>query len=601
MMARGTIAVAALALIAAALIAYAPALRGGFIWDDDSYVTANPHLRSAAGLRAIWLQPGATTQYYPLVHTAFWIEHRLWGLRPFGYHLINVLLHGVGAALLFLALRRLGVPGAWFAAAIWALHPVQVESAAWITERKNVLSGALYFGAALAWFARRERIERTGRGGRGLYALSFILFVGALLAKTVTASLPAALLLAAWWRRGRIDRREASSLLPFFAVGAAAGLFTAWIESDLLGARGAEWSLTLLQRTALAGRALFFYLGKLAWPARLSFIYPRVVPDGGAASLFPAAAALGIVVALLLLRRRIGRGAAAAALFFGGTLLPALGFFDVYPFRFSFTADHFQYLASAGPIVLFAAGCARLGRWVGGGERARTGAGVGAAARTAPLFAAALLLLLGGLAWRQAGAYRDLETLWRDTLEKNPGAWMAHVNLGEMLAARGDGAEAAVHFQEALRLDPENDKAHNNLGNLLAAAGRREEAIRHYREAIRIEPRSVSARSNLGLALLDEGRPEEAIEQFIEALRLRPGAPEPATNLGVALLRAGRPEEAERAFREALRARPNDAGAHYRLGVALAAMGRPAEAEAAFRESLRFDPNHPGARRALGE
>jgi len=121
-MKRGTIAVAALALVAAALIAYIPALRGGFIWDDDSYVTGNPHLRSAEGLRSIWLRPGATTQYYPLVHTAFWIEYRLWGLAPFGFHLMNALLHGAGAALLFLALRRLGVPGAWFAAALWALN-----------------------------------------------------------------------------------------------------------------------------------------------------------------------------------------------------------------------------------------------------------------------------------------------------------------------------------------------------------------------------------------------------------------------------------------------------------------------------------------------
>jgi len=587
-MARGTIAIAALALVAAALFAYIPALRGGFIWDDDSYVTGNPHLRSAEGLRSIWLRPGATTQYYPLVHSAFWIEYRLWGLEPFGFHLMNVLLHGAGAALLFFVLRRLGAPGAWFAAALWALHPVQVESVAWITERKNVLSGALYFGAALAWIVRRERIERGGPG-RGLYALAFTLFLGALLAKTVTATLPAALLLAGWWARGRIDRREAASLLPFFAAGIAAGLFTAWIESDLLGARGAEWSLTLAERFALAGRALFFYLGKLAWPARLSFVYPRVIPESAAAILYPAAAA-GIAAALLLLRRRIGRGPAAAALFFGGTLFPALGFLDVYPFRYSFTADHFQYLASAGPIALFAAGCALAWRRIGAGGAARTG----------PLFAAALLLLLGGLTWRQASAYGDLETLWRDTLRKNPAAWMAHVNLGEMLAARGEGAEAAAHFREALRLDPGNEKAHNNLGNLLAAAGRRTEAMEHYREAIRLEPRSVSARSNLGLALLEEGRTEEAIAVLVEALRIRPGAPEPATNLGAALLRAGRPAEAERAFREALRARPEDAGLHYRLGAALAAGGKEGEARAAFREALRLDPEHAGARRALG-
>ena len=249
--------------------AYFPALRGGLLWDDDAHLT-RPELRSLSGLGRIWFELGATQQYYPILHTAFWVEHRLWGDATLGYHLINVLLHATAAGLFFLLLRRLAVPGAWLAGLIFALHPVGVESVAWISEQKNTLSTVCYLLAAWAILD----FDSTRR--RRSYLLGLVLFALALLSKSVTATLPAALLVVYWWRRGRLSwRKDILPLLPFFALALAAGLFTAWVERHVLGAEGADYALGFPARCLLAGRVVWFYLGKLLWPANLIFIYPR--------------------------------------------------------------------------------------------------------------------------------------------------------------------------------------------------------------------------------------------------------------------------------------------------------------------------------------
>jgi hypothetical protein len=259
------------------LAAYQQVWHAGYIWDDDSYVTKNATLRDLHGLWRIWFEVAATPQYYPLVHTSFWIEHHLWGLNPLGYHLVNLVLHALGAILLWRGLLRLGIPGAWLAAAIFAVHPVEVESVAWITERKNVLSAVFYFAAALTYLRfETARDEKDQAGQRWyLYFASLFLFVLALLSKTVACSLPAALLLVRWWKSGRIKWRDILALLPFFAFGLGLGLLTAWLEKHHVRAEGEEWALTFGQRFLIAGRALWFYASKLLWPANLIFIYPR--------------------------------------------------------------------------------------------------------------------------------------------------------------------------------------------------------------------------------------------------------------------------------------------------------------------------------------
>jgi tetratricopeptide (TPR) repeat protein len=504
-------------------LAYLPALRGGFIWDDDDYVTQNPTLHDLGGLQRLWFKVGAVPQYYPVVHTTFWLEYHLWGLNPVGYHLINVLLHATAAILLWRVLLRLQIPGAWLAAVIFALHPVEVESVAWITERKNVLSAVFYFAAALACL-RFVALKEPGGPNRlrwSWYLGALVLFMAALLSKTVTCSLPAALLLVCWWKKGRIQRGDMMPLLPFFVLGAGLGLMTAWIEKYHVGAQGAAWSLTLGERCLIAGRALWFYAGKLAWPVQLTFIYPRwtLETEAGWQWLFPIAA-VGIMGGLWLARHRIGKGPLVAVLFFAGTLGPALGFVNVYPMRYSFVADHFQYLAGVGLIVLAAAGLNRAPR----------------------VIPATLVVLLGALTWQQAGIYRDLETLWRDTLAKNPDCWLAHNNLGLLLRNQGCIEEAMEHYHQAIQINPNYAESLNNLGVALADKGWFDEAIENYRKAIRINPNYADALSNLGVALSAQGRFDEAIENQRKAIQINPNSSGALNNLAWILATSSKAE-----------------------------------------------------------
>ena len=504
----------AAAIVAATLAAYWPAIHGGFIWDDDDYLTGNRALRSAEGLKEIWLVPGTTRQYYPLVHTTFWLESRLWGFEPLGYHLVNVFLFAASALLLWQVLERLSLPGAWFVAAVFALHPVHVESVAWITERKNVLSGLLYLAAAAAYLRfHRSRVGpvESSRGAWGTYALSLLLFAGALASKTVTASLPAALLLLHWWKGDSLNRRTVFPLLPMFVLALPMARLTAWMETYNVGARGADWDLSFVERTLIAGRALWFYAGKLIWPDRLTFIYPRWEIDAGAAwqYLFPVAALL-VVIGLWALRGRLGRGPLVAVLFFAGTLVPALGFFDVYPMKYSFVADHFQYLASIGLIALVSTAGLRLLRFAVPGDRATVVA------------AMIVLAVLGTLSWRQARIYENVETLWRDTIDKNSACWMARVSLGNELERTGRSDEALVQYREALRHDPDSAMAHNNVGVILFNRKRYDEAETHFRRAFEIDPNDGMVQANLGDIARIRGDLDLALKRYAESLTRRP-------------------------------------------------------------------------------
>ena len=489
----------------AVLIAYFPALDGKFLWDDNAHVT-RPELRSLSGLWRIWFEPGATQQYYPLLHSAFWVEHKLWGDAAIGYHLLNALLHAAAACLLLLILRRLKIPAAALAAAIFALHPVEVESVAWITEQKNTLSAVFYFGAMLAYLRFDEKRQTS------IYFLALGLFVAGLWTKTVTATLPAALLVIFWWQRGRLSwGRDVRPLVPWFALGAAAGLLTAWVERKLIGAEGTAFDFTLLQRCLLAGRVIWFYLGKLFWPAHLLFIYPRwqIDPAIWWQYLF-SLGAIALLSALWLVRSR-SRAPLAAFLFFVGTLFPVLGFFNVYPFVFSFVADHFQYLASVGIIVLVSATAATL--------CARAPEQV---SRAGPALCVAAVVVFGVLTFRQSGSYRDPLMLYRLTLEKNSGCWMCSNNIGMVLSDSGKPQAAIPYYEHTLRIRPNLPEAHNNLGNALQQTGRAAEAVGYYHEALRLKPNYVEAHNNLGVALFSMGKMPEAKTEYEAALRINP-------------------------------------------------------------------------------
>ena len=513
----------AAAILLLVLLAYQPVWRAGFVWDDDVYVTENLALRSADGLQKIW--SGETIQYYPLVFTSFWTEYHLWKLQPLGYHLVNLALHALNAVLLWRVLKQLTLPGAWLAAAIFAIHPVTVESVAWVTERKNVLSLMFYLLAALAFFRFRPLADDKSPGSKDwrLYWLSVALFVCAVLSKTVTCSLPAALLLVIWWKAGKITRRDILLTAPMFITGLALAVVTMHMERRA-GAVGQDWLLSPIERCLVAGHALWFYAGKLVWPRSLTFIYPRWHIDGHAASqyAFPVAA-LMVIAALWSLRSRIGRGPLVAVLFFAGTLVPALGFFDVYPFLYSFVADHFQYVACIGLIALAVGAGTMLLHRVGGNAR-----GVAVA------ISVALLAALSAATYTQAQAYRDLETLWRDTLSKNPECWMADNNLAIIVFKEGKCKEAISLCDRALQLKPDDPDILNTLAGALIQAGRFQDAIGYCQRAEQVAPRDSRAYNNLGLALDRLGRGTEAIASFDQALLINPNDATARRNLATA-------------------------------------------------------------------
>jgi len=599
-----------LALIAMTVLAYLPAIQnGGFIWDDQDYILHNKTLRDAAGLRQIWTNPRATPQYYPLVHTTYWIEYRLWGLDPTGYHVINILLHALGAVLLWLVLRQLKVPGAWLAAALFAVHPVHVESVAWITERKNVLSGVFYLGAALAYL-KWDDAQAGGERRHAGYLTSLILFLCALLSKTVAATLPAALVLVTWWKGGfqsqRVPGTERTGkrggwdhilpLVPFFMLGLVLSGVTVWLEKHHVGASGAEWHLSFIDRCLVAGRVAWFYVGKLLWPAGLCFNYPRWDIDAGVwwQYLYPLSFA-AVVVLLWTVRKRIGLGPLVAVLFFAGTLLPALGFFDVYPMRYSFVADHFQYLASIGLLALVGAVIARACRLeplAGAVDRMWLRGGV--------LPAGGVIVILAFLTANQCGIYRNLETLWLDTIAKNPASWMAYNNMGQLYIKKDRPSAAIPVLKKCLELNPKEITARNNLGVALSLLGRRDEAIQQYEKALEIDPGDPQAYNNIGAAMAAQGRFEEAITFYKRAVAVRPGLAATHSNLGAALAKLGRIDEAIRHHEKALAIAPDLGAAQMKYGETLQAVGRIREAADRYRIALSLDQSLAEAHNNLG-
>lgn len=602
----------AIAIPLMSIIAYAPAVKNGFIWDDDRYVVNNELLANRAGLRKVWFEIGATDQYYPLTYTTFWIEKRIWGDKPAGYHAINILLHAANAVLVWRLLALLGIPGAALAGLLFAVHPINVESVAWITERKNTLSLLFYLLAALAYarFDRWRGHDTTTARRWGAYGGAIGLFALALLSKSAVATLPAALLLIVWWRRGRLGIRDIAPTLPMFGLAIASGYITVLVESSHVSLETGDAILDWPSRVIVAGRATWFYLGKLAWPHPLCFTYPRwSIDPSNVMQYLDAFMAVALVVGLAVTAKRIGRGVITAVLFYGGSLLPVLGFVDVYAMRYSFVADHFAYLPSIGLITLAAAGLVQLAPAMRN------------AAQFIPLVIAAPLV---ALCWQHCGAFRDLESLWTDTLRKNPAAYMAHTNLGIILQQRGDVDGALAHYQTAIQLKPDLFNAHYNAAIALDSKGLLLDAGRHYEKALDLRPDFANGHFNYALLLSKSKNHDAAAEHLLEVLRIMPSDNEARFKLGCVYADAGKLEEAVREIKKALKAMPESpiiyarlaqvyydmgdleradaffraalkrkadyAYAHHGLGRTLERLGRTADAVTSYREALRLDP-----------
>jgi tetratricopeptide (TPR) repeat protein len=544
----------ALLMVAMTLAAYAPALRAGFIWDDDDYVTENPLLSEPDGLSRIWLSMDAPSQYFPMVYTMLRVEFGLWGLDPLGYHLVNVLLHAANALLLWQLLRRLdiGMEVAWFAAAIFALHPVHVESVAWIAERKNLLSFFFALASLLAWL---RHLERPGRSLVPAYLTSVLLYALALLSKATACTLPAVMLLLVWLRGGAISRRRLTEVFPFVVLGILMGLLVVIWERLHIGTVGERFELSAIESLLVASRAVWFYLGKLVWPTQLAFSYPRFEIDSSDPVQY-----LWLLAGVLLLsslwryRERIGRAPLVAALYFVSVLSPVLGFIPLFTFWYTFVADHYQYMASVGPIALFIAGSVHALRSRGFVDpRILGSAGLG------------LLVVLGAMVFEQSRIYENRETLWRDTIEKHPSSWMAHVNLGRTLLAEARFEESISAYEEALRIRPETYRAHIGIAEALAGLGREQEGRSHFEAVLALQPEMPGLHGFLANLAWRRGEHEMALGHYRAAIELD----------------------------------PQNAKAHFLYGRRLAMLERAEEARLQFERVLALEPGHTGARRAL--
>jgi tetratricopeptide (TPR) repeat protein len=568
---------AALLLAALTLAAYLPALSAGFVWDDDDYVYKNYLLWEPDGLFRIWFTADAPSQYFPLVYTMFRIEYALWGLDPFGYHLVNVLLHVANALLLWRVLAELKIPGGVFAAALFALHPVHVESVAWITERKNVLSGLFFLLAVWSW------VRYTDGAGRRPYALSLLCCQLGLFAKTTVCVLPAALVLTLWVRGRGVDRRHWLAIAPFVALGVVMGAVAILWEQIHQGTHAKlapGWPDVLI----VASRAVWFYLGKLALPLDLMFSYPKFAIDPRAPlQWLPLVALAGATLALYAARERIGRGPIAALVWYVAALSPILGFVSLYTFLYTYVADHYQYLASLGPIALAGAGV----------RHALARRGAPAVAVAAGL--AAVLAACGALTYRYAQAYESRETLWADTAAKNPGSWMARHNLGEELLRQRRLEEAAAAFESALAIRADLDKTQRNLGVVRWRQGRLPEAREHLDAALRIRPDFWNGLATRGAFLVATGDPAAALLSYQRMTTLRPRRPEGFAGAGRALAALGRRADAESRFRAALALAPGNLPASVGLADVLATCPR---SPAAAKEALE---RAEAARQVVGE
>jgi protein O-mannosyl-transferase len=576
-------------LALAVFFAYFPSLNGSFIWDDELYLTNAPLIINSDCLHRIWSSTDPI-DYWPLTNTSFWLEWRLWGMHSTGCHFTNLVLHIAASLLIWTILRKLSIPGAFLAGLIFALHPVNVESVAWIAQRKNTMS-MLFFLVSILWYMKFDELARPWLAAKQLtayrqpstarcflwYWLSLAAFILAMLSKGSAAVLPMLLLGIIWWRR-RLTKRDFLRTAPFFIVAAVLTLVNIWFQRhDVEIIRNAG----LLERLLGAGAVVWFYLYKALIPLNLIFIYPQWdIQTGQLLCWIPLLAAVVVTAVLWKYRKGWTRPLLFAWGFFCVSLLPVMGFTDVYFMKYSLVADHYQYAALIGVIALLAAG------WHIWQKHAKSPTRW--AADCVPLVATVLLVTL---TWQQSALYSDPITLYQATLEKNPQCWMAHNNLGLLLEEKGDLNEALDHYNQSASLNPNNAEAYNNRGFIMLKTGRMPEAIAQFEQALRYKPNFPEAHNNIGLALSSIGRMPDAIDHYQQALRIKPTYAEALNNMGEAFTRSDRPKEAIECYEQALALKSDFPEAQHNLGSILLQTGHPQEAIKYFEQTLKLKPD----------
>ncbi len=540
-------------LVILPVIIYFPAIHGKFVLDDDVLITNNDLVSAPGGLARIWLGTDSP-DYWPLTNTSFWLEWRLWGPRTLGYHASNIALHVISALLIWIALSRLSIPGAFWAALLFAVHPVNVESVAWIAQRKNLLA-IVFFLSAIICFVESERgcvaneshdDKRGSSGGRSFmwYLISLVCFILAMLSKGSAAVLPVVLLLLMWWQR-TVTRRNLVLLLPFFGIAVALALLNIWFQTH--GSGQVFRTATLTQRALGAGAVVWFYLGKALLPVNLSFIYPqwRIDVRQFEWSLPLVMALFGGMILWTRRNSRFGQPLFIAATYFCVTLLPVLGFVDVGFMQYSLVADHYDHL---GLIGISALAAAAWSNWICHANRPGR--------ITAIAVAVAVVLTLGLESFRQSELYAGPIPLYKSALVHNPRCAMLYNNLGTAFNQEGQSEAAIRTLQQAIKLDPNFAEAENDLGIAFADAGRPADAMLHFKRALELKPAYPKANFNLGMVDAQVGRLDDAIEQYRLALESEPEYADAHNAMGIALASQGRLPEAISQLQRAVELRP---------------------------------------------
>jgi protein O-mannosyl-transferase len=571
-------------IIAAGLWIYSPAFHGDWIWDDAMYISQNPLLNDPARLWKAWFQPGSFIEYYPITETVQWVQWQLWGKDTFGYHLTNVCLHLLSAFLIWQLLGKFGLRLAWLGGLIFVIHPMMVESVAWISELKNTLSLPPFLLATCAYLDYEER----GRRADYLRALAF--FLVAMFCKIGLAPFPMVILLYAWWKRGRIGWRDLLASAPFFVISVVLGLITWW--SSIWYMQGQLKNPAVVDiggffpRLALAGQTLSFYFTKCFWPVGPLPIYPQWKIDPSLPVQFlPWIVLAGVVYGLWLRRQSWGRHVLLGLGFFILTMGPFLGFSSISYMSFTWVMDHFLYVPIIGIIGIVVAGIERVDAQL--------------ATSVHPFSTGILTVIMGLLAFEShwyAAAFTGDETFWTYTIDRNPEAWLAHNDLGKILLQAGESEQARQHFETVIRLKPELGEPYSNLGVALVQLGRIPEAIEAFNQSLKRDPYSPETNNDLGIILAQTGHTDEALAHFQQALHKHPLYADAHNNMGNTLLLTGHTTEAIKQFRTVLEIDPSNISAHDNLGLALSQTGQIPEAMEQFKKALEINPNDAKAR-----
>ncbi len=608
----------ALLIVAAGVWVFYPAIHGQWLWDDDVLITNNLLIHDPAGLWKTWFAPTMSLiDYFPITVSVEWLAWRAWGLNTFGYHLTSIVLHLTSALLVWRLLSKLGIRLAWLGGLLFAIHPVMVESVAWIAELKNTLSLPPFLIAMCAWIDYEEHGKWTH------YWLALGLFLVAMLCKTTMVMFPFVILLYAWWKRGRIRVRDLTGSAPFFVVSLVLGLTTMWFLHHAMAPQAVQLG-GFLSRVACAGLSLAFYFSKSVLPIGLLPTYPQwAVGRPSLVQFLPWPILGGVLYLCWANRASWGRHALLGLGFFLINLAPFVGFTAAAYMDFTWVMDHTLYIPLIGLIGLATAGLGWLDDRVPASTRPY---GIG--------MVTVVLVLLAVSSRAYAGLYVNPETLWTYTVERNSDAWLAYDNLGYTLTKAGKFTEAIGEFEQALRInpnyasthddlgtalfrvgrlreaqreveqalriDPDSATAHNNLATILVHLGRIPEAIQQFQAAVRINPNDAEAHNGMGTALVQNGQYADAVEEFEAALQINPDFSEVHDNLGAMLAHFGQIPEAIEQFQAAVRINPNDAEAHYDMGFALTQTGRDEDALEEFEAAVRINPDFAEAHNNLG-